>query len=769
MRLLERLLQSFEAAKLTPEGVAPPVVLVWTDADGQWLPLMDSLRAALPELYVLGDYQPEAHTGPAIWLRCVVDRALPEVSPAKDKTPIFYLPHVSRQVLRAAGDCPPLLQPLIELQYRGRVWHQSNGRDWTVMAFLVSEDGLGLDIAHDKRTEEAMLRALPLLADVDASTLQGRRLDADDFDRLSVADPVRDLLRWMSGPQVFEAAAKGGRWTSFVNVCKTQFQFDPEKDRAADAGAALKAGGGVWEQVWQRFCEAPRLYPGVANALSAAPANPSGLLTLDYSRDPETNRQEERELREALYEAAGQPEDEARRRVIELEERHGVRRRWVWSDLGEGPWARALDPLVRLAEFSMRPVTGATLADAAQHYADEGWKCDRAAMEALAQFRTTTDAGVMVKVVQALYEPWLTASARAFQSLLEQAGDSYRAGVTPIEGEPDVCLLFVDGLRFDVGGWLAEKLEGRSLIVKLRHRLAALPTVTATAKPTVTPIAGEIRGESGERFTPTLQGKPATAPVLRAGMAEAGVDVLPADELPFPSGGETGGWAECGKIDTLGHKVDGELAHYLEAEVDRIADRVADLLNAGWKKVRIVTDHGWLMLPDGLPKIELPHYLTETKWTRCAVFKAHGESEMPTFGWHWDQHVRIVSPHRIGSFRAGETYSHGGISPQECVVPEIVVESGVEAVSASITAVTWRGMRCRVKVSASDPGIRIDLRSNWKQPDSSIVAGVKEAGSDSEVSLVVIDDSHEGAAATVVLLDSADNVLDRKATTVGED
>ena len=51
------------------------------------------------------------------------------------KFPVLYLPHVRRQELRAAGDCPPHLQPLIELQYRGRVWHQSNGHDWSVRAF----------------------------------------------------------------------------------------------------------------------------------------------------------------------------------------------------------------------------------------------------------------------------------------------------------------------------------------------------------------------------------------------------------------------------------------------------------------------------------------------------------------------------------------------------------------------------------------------------------------------------------------------------------
>ena len=36
------------------------------------------------------------------------------------------------------------------------------------------------------------------------------------------------------------------------------------------------------------------------------------------------------------------------------------------------------------------------------------------------------------------------------------------------------------------------------------------------------------------------------------------------------------------------------------------------------------------------------------------------------------------------------------------------------------------------------------------------------------VSLAVADDSHEGAAATVVVADAAGGVLDRKTTTVGE-
>ena len=155
--LIDALKLSFTAAIRAPDGVGAPVALLWTDADAQWKPLLPALQQILPQLYLLGPYAPEERKGPVIWLKCIVDRTLPDVAPEEGVIPILYLPHVGRQDLRAAGDCDPTLQPLIELQYRGGVWHQRNGRDWTVEAFLTSDDALALDIAHDNRTRDAML------------------------------------------------------------------------------------------------------------------------------------------------------------------------------------------------------------------------------------------------------------------------------------------------------------------------------------------------------------------------------------------------------------------------------------------------------------------------------------------------------------------------------------------------------------------------------------------------------------------------------------
>jgi hypothetical protein len=73
-----------------------------------------------------------------------------------------------------------------------------------------------------------------------------------------------------------------------------------------------------------------------------------------------------------------------------------------------------------------------------------------------------------------------------------------------------------------------------------------------------------------------------------------------------------------------------------------------------------------------------------------------------------------------------------------------------------------------VTVRSNASGVRVDLRLNWKRPDTSIVAATKEVSTEGEASLVVEKDAYETASATVVALDAAGNILDRKTTTVGE-
>lgn len=70
----------------------------------------------------------------------------------------------------------------------------------------------------------------------------------------------------------------------------------------------------------------------------------------------------------------------------------------------------------------------------------------------------------------------------------------------------------------------------------------------------------------------------------------------------------------------------------MEELLNEIVARVRQLLNAGWTTVRIVTDHGWLIVSGELPNEDLPHDLATTRWGRCATPKEGAEPGQPNCG-----------------------------------------------------------------------------------------------------------------------------------------
>src|SRR5262249_36140791 len=115
------------------DAVAPAAIL-WPDERHEWERLLPRLRLALPHLLTFGPYDTTRRTGPAIWLRCALAGRIREAVWPADAIPIVYLPGVSRPTLRATEDCLVELRPLAELQYRGALFSQSNGKDWTLAA-----------------------------------------------------------------------------------------------------------------------------------------------------------------------------------------------------------------------------------------------------------------------------------------------------------------------------------------------------------------------------------------------------------------------------------------------------------------------------------------------------------------------------------------------------------------------------------------------------------------------------------------------------------
>jgi hypothetical protein len=773
--LLEELIEKLRGCNVSSDAEVDPVAILWTDPRGEWKPLIPLLSHALPELISLGSYAPEQQQGPSLWLRCIVDRSLPEPQIPDGRVPILYLPGVSRQELRAGEGCSWALEPLIELMFRGSLWLQRNGRDWTLPAFLGSSDALGLDLAIDQATKAALSRALAEVATVPLDQLRGTKLEAKDFDALLADDPIRDLLQWMGDPQAFQLRCPSERWTALASIWKKELKFDPAKDGELSAAERLAQGKGGWSKVWQRFDDQPTAFPGIVDLLRrAAPADRQGDLLAsqnDLSRWPSHNDAREQEVLEALKGLANTKHAEACRTVRELEAQHSERRKWIWARLGLSPLAVLLETLGLLAQRADQPLVGTTPDDFIEPYTKDGWEADLSAWQALAVAPTEHE-DVVRKTVAALLAPWLDQTANRFQQVVASSGLPTPVEQGAITAPPGGVLLFADGLRYDVARQLQKRLEEMGITGSLTTRWAGLPTVTATAKPAITPLISKIQGQSmPEDFAPNFSsGKASSAAELRKALTADGYTILKDDNLNLPPSDEARGWLETGDLDHRGHQLQNDLPKQIPAEIERLALRIQKLLDAGWRSVRVVTDHGWLFCPDGLPSAQLPKHLTASKWARCAAIKGESQVPVPTFPWSWNPGEHFAAPAGAACFNIGSTnsYAHGGISLQECLTPVLEVSSGSGAgPAAAISGVTWKGLRCYLEVSGAAAGCKADLRRD--SPGGPSVATALKPIEDGGARVLVEDGELGDVNLVAVLLGSDGMVIAQRRTRVGED
>ncbi|MBA4188928.1 MAG: BREX-1 system phosphatase PglZ type B [Planctomycetaceae bacterium] len=766
-----------KATDFNHDDMTSPAAVLWTDEKREWERLVPRLRAAWPHFFTLGSFDKVNRSGPAIWLRCVLAGKVPDLAVPTGTVPVIYMPGVSRSTLRATEECPADLKPIAELQYRGVFWSQLNGKDWTVTGFLQSGNGgLELTIARDAATATSIRRAIEHLAGVPVADLKAKsasgELSSPYFDGLVVEDFVDDLLCWLSDPKGTMERWEASRWETLCSRCPTDYGFDPARDGELVGAEKLGLHEKVaWKTAWKRFATGPDRYPGLTNLLRQAKPKPKkgpGLFDSQESEAwPQDNEVGEAELRQALLDLTTSPVPEARKRIAELEANHAPRREWVWAKLGRSPLAYAVRHLATLADATKAALGGATAADMVRTYAEGGWRADAAMLDAIASVTIPQDRDAVCATVAHVYQPWLRDGAEVFQQRVMTEplpGSSVRRlGDVP----SSTCVLFADGLRYDLGEKLRAALSGRVGQVAMTHHYAALPSVTPTAKPAVSPVAGKIGGSvAGLDFLPAvaLDGKELTTDRFRKLLDDAGYQVLGLAEVGDPSGKS---WTEYGNVDRTGHDEGINLARRIPELIDNLVLRIEALLAAGWREVRVVTDHGWLLMPGGLPKVELPKYLTATRWRRCAVVKSSSTVEQPTFSWFWAEDVRIACPQGIGVFMSGVEYDHGGLSLQECVVPQLSIQAGTTpVVSAKIESVKWVRLRCRIELSGSFAGCKIDLRDKPADPTTSLAAA-KPAGPDGSVAVVVTDDTREGSATTLVLLDPSGHVIEKTPVTVG--
>jgi hypothetical protein len=110
---------------------------------------------------------------------------------------------------------------------------------------------------------------------------------------------------------------------------------------------------------------------------------------------------------------------------------------------------------------------------------------------------------------------------------------------------------------------------------------------------------------------------------------------------------------------------------------------------------------------------------------------------------------------------------HGGISLQECVIPDFTFSyaGNPESLSPVIAESAWRrlSMRLRVKNGA---GCYVELRQKLGD-DSSALCERKQLDKDGKANLIVENEDMEGLSAFIVVLNEAGKLLAKAQTAVG--
>jgi hypothetical protein len=316
-------------------------------------------------------------------------------------------------------------------------------------------------------------------------------------------------------------------------------------------------------------------------------------------------------------------------------------------------------------------------------------------------------------------------------------------------------------------------LRQKGLSVGIETSWAALPSVTATAKPAVTPVRSKIRGqEVNADFEPSVA---ATGQSLKGGyhlkklLTDEGWQVLERTETGNPKGNA---WTEIGDIDHEGHVRGFQLAKHVNSILADIRDRILQLTNAGWKNVRVVTDHGWLLVPGGLPKTELSSALSDNTWGRCAAIKPGAASNEELYHWYWNVDLSFALAPGVSCYRANQEYTHGGLSLQECFLGFLnITQSGKATGSGTVTIeqVSWKGLRCKVVLTGQFHGLRLDIRRHAGNSSTTVAMNDRPFKEDGSASVAIEKDELLDHEATIVILDAEGGLVAQQQTVIGKE
>jgi hypothetical protein len=389
---------------------------------------------------------------------------------------------------------------------------------------------------------------------------------------------------------------------------------------------------------------------------------------------------------------------------------------WTTPHAPEGETAaarwRAIEALARLSTVLSHVVPNfSALADVVDWYETTGWAIDDAHRK-VELLRVTAgfaydELDDLFQDARKRYESWLDHVLRATADALEEPELPSSRLVRTVHhrdvrnGPKPTAYVLVDALRFELGVDLVDRLRGLSASADIRSVVSAVPTITPVGMAAVLPGADTgfvINLDAKDRLEPSIGGTAIRSVRDRVQLLEHAhgkvtdlrlddVAQLANKELHRKIAGASLVLVRSTEIDADG-ETDLLAASWagFGATLSVLHTAVAKLLHAGVRKVVITADHGFLAVRQVGEDRRIDKPATGTGELHRRAWIGRGGTASPStvkiplaaFGIGGD--LDIITPRGLGVFASagGLQFFHGGLSPQELVVPLITVEADEE-------------------------------------------------------------------------------------------
>jgi hypothetical protein len=761
--LEDKLKQSLKNAVLYHSDLfVKPEVLLWPDPDKQWEPIIRELQKTVKELLVLGDYKPEAKQGPAIYIKCMVARTLPEADWSDNIVPILYIPGLSKNDIKNISIAQLEYQSLMEYQFTGTIWLQENGKEWTINAFLQNKaEGLNLSVSQDNTTRDMLKKALPIYFREPEAFKYREHIDADYLYSIVFPEFIPVLLKWICKGDDFLGAMDEDKQKIFQNICSSRYAIEANYSNIKDIVQKLITRKNNWAHVWQYYSNSPTKYPEIEYWLRQLPSPATSLWNDEAEIEtwPQINDEKENELRRGLLSTGRMDIKDSVEQLQKLEGEHAKRRKSVWAEMGKAPLAFSLLYIKEMTDLVLNPFPSSSIEELKEYYITSGYQIDTLMRQAYASVKSIEDKEAVKAVINIVYKPWLVNITNKFQQLLAKKPETLIDQSPSLENED--YILFVDAFRYELAKEFITSIPEDNYSYDFNSLWCALPSLTPTAKPFLSPIAAEVSTQSPfNEFRPQLNDKKdLTFNSFKSAIQKKDITFVTNRSEIKPGNLH---WQEFGEIDRKGHEEQSDMVRRIPEQLERLKEVIDSIFSSGINKIKIVTDHGWLLLPGGLPKSTLTKELTETRWGRCAVVKEGVKTELMYLPWHWNKSIHIAYAPCISFFKRNEEYAHGGLSMQECLIPVITLKpKNNKSLEVKINSVKWTNLRCLIEVPNAPEGYLVDIRTKYTDPATSVVLSPNKEIKDGKCTLFV-DDEAENHSVAIVLLNDKGIIIDKQ-------